>query len=204
MAAYFFNHVSVGDNQMFYMRATSRFAPGRVARVAAALVFSILLAAASMAHSAPVAVTLSGSAPSTQAQGKVPGQYIVVFKADAINTRGLANSLARVHGLGVEHVYQFALKGFSARMSAQAAAALSADPDVAYVEQDTYMHAIAAVTPTGVRRIEADVNLYAANPVDVDIAIIDSGVAPHPDLNIFAATDCTGRNPFKVNHLLFR
>ena len=52
--------------------------------------------------------------------------------------------------LVVGHVYEFALKGFSVRMSAQVAAALSADPDVAYVEQDSYMHAIAAVTPTGV------------------------------------------------------
>ena len=70
--------------------------------------------------------------------GPVLGQYIVVFEDDVGNPRGLANALARAHGIAPRHVYEFALKGFAARMPAPIAEMLAQDPDVAYVEQDLY------------------------------------------------------------------
>ncbi|MCH8808715.1 MAG: protease inhibitor I9 family protein, partial [Proteobacteria bacterium] len=127
--------------------------------------------------------------------GPVPGQYIVVFEDDVADPRGLANALARAHGFAPQHVYEFALKGFAARMPAPIAEMLALDPDVAYVEQDLYaqtqLHGNNFQTlTTGVDRIDADLNATASidefdDRVDVDIAIIDTGIdLDHPDLNV--------------------
>ena len=134
--------------------------------------------------------------------GPVPDQYIVVFKDDVTDPRGLANALSRRNGFAVQHVYEFALKGFAGNMPAPVAEALAQDPDVAYVEQDVYAHAILhennfQTLPSGVKRIDADLNPLAANPVDVDIAILDTGVDfDHPDLNVFHRVDCAKGGPF--------
>ncbi len=117
--------------------------------------------------------------------GPVSGQFIVVFQDDITNPRGLANALARQNGFSLRGVYTTALKGFSARMPDAVAERLSLDPDVAYVEQDAYVHADELVT--GVDRIDADTNATAGiglgGMVDVDVAVIDSGISPHADLN---------------------
>jgi subtilisin len=51
--------------------------------------------------------------------------------------------------------------------------------------------------PTGIRRIAADQNPQAAirgdgGAIDVDVAVLDSGIAAHPDLTIAGGTACTG------------
>lgn len=75
--------------------------------------------------------------------------------------------------------------------------ALSRDPRVAYFEPDHVFHTFAQDLPTGVDRAEADRNPHAAidgadSRVDVDIAIIDTGIDyTHPDLYVTRATDCT-------------
>ncbi len=121
--------------------------------------------------------------------GVVPGQYIVVFYDDVAEPRGRANGLARAHGVRIGHVYQHALKGFSFAGSERAAEALAFDLDVAYVEPDLYAQAFLhgnnfQTLPTGVDRVDADLNATAN--VDVDIAIIDTGIdLDHPDLNVF-------------------
>ena len=128
-------------------------------------------------------------------EGVVPGQYIVVFHDDVADPRGRANVLARQHGFALRQTYAFALKGFAARMPAPAVQALVLDPDVAFVEPDLFAHAILhgnafQTLPTGVNRIDADLNNTAninggGNRVDVDIAIIDTGIdLDHPDLNV--------------------
>jgi subtilisin family serine protease len=127
--------------------------------------------------------------------GPVLGQYIVVFEDDVTNPRGLANALARAHGFAPRHVYEVALKGFAARLPAPVAEMLALDPDVAYVEQDVYvqtqLHGNNYQTLTeGVDRIDADLNAtanidYVDDRVDVDIAIIDTGIdLDHPELNV--------------------
>ena len=74
-------------------------------------------------------------------------EYVVVLK-DGAARRGdapalwgpsvaaVAGDLARAHGARVERVFEHALLGFSARMTAERAAALAADPRVDYVEED--------------------------------------------------------------------
>jgi len=140
----------------------------------------------------------TGGTAVARPQGAVPGQYIVVFKDGVADPRGLAAAMGRQHGFRVQHSYQTALKGFAARMPAVVAEALSDDPDVALVEPDLYAYASVLISlPTGVARIGADLNEFADidgvdSRVDVDIAIIDTGIdLDHPDLNVYAAVDCT-------------
>lgn len=53
------------------------------------------------------------------------------------------------------------------------------------------------VIPTGIRRIAADQNSQAdiqgdGGAIDVDVAVLDSGIAAHPDLTIAGGKACTG------------
>ncbi len=66
----------------------------------------------------------------------VPDQYIVVFTDDVRDPPGLAHGLARAHGGSVLFTYEYAIKGFAAQLPAQAAEAISRNPNVAYVEPD--------------------------------------------------------------------
>ena len=75
--------------------------------------------------------------------GPIPDQYIVVFNDDVADPAALARQLAAAHGTSPRYVYQYAIKGFAARLSAAAAVALERHPLVADVEQDQVMYAIA-------------------------------------------------------------
>jgi subtilisin family serine protease len=113
--------------------------PGSRWRVAGALGGATIAAA--------IVVTMVSS-PVSAADGVVLGadqpnaiadSYIVVFKDEAVSPGSVgtrATSLAGQHGGTVAATYTSALRGFSARMSEQAARRLAANPAVAYVEQD--------------------------------------------------------------------
>jgi subtilisin family serine protease len=82
--------------------------------------------------------------------GAIPNRYIVVLRDDAeIATGDYARVLGRVQmvtrgrGAVPEHVYAVALRGFAAFMSEEDAVAISLDPQVAYVEEDSIMMAMA-------------------------------------------------------------
>ncbi len=144
---------------------------------------------------------VAGATPSSESSGKldpagsaerVSGRYIVVLEDTA-----LAGAVARAHsdslGFGVVHVYNHALKGYSATMSASLADKVESLPGVRWVEQDRLVHADAQSTPTGINRANADASPTAnINGVDdrvnVDVAVIDTGVdLDHPDLNVYTA-----------------
>ena len=62
--------------------------------------------------------------------------YIFVFK-DSLGTgeiRGLARHLAATNGGSLRHVYSKAIQGFSASLTAKAAAAIATNPNIAYYE----------------------------------------------------------------------
>jgi len=84
----------------------------------------------------------------------VKGQYIVVLNDEAAGLRGdfsmsrqVAEVLTNAFGGEIGHVYQHAVNGFSVTMPEAAARALSNDPRVAYVEEDTVV--TANVTQSG-------------------------------------------------------
>jgi subtilisin family serine protease len=142
---------------------------------------------------------LAALAPAASAQ-PVPDQYIVVLRANA-NARDVANA----HGLAARSEYDGALNGFAAHVPAARLRALQNDPRVSYVEQDQVMAASEQTLPTGVDRSEGDQSSTAAGngsgSISVGIAIIDTGIASHADLNLvgginFANAGKKGNNKF--------
>ena len=153
-------------------------------------------AAALLFFSLCVTGLLAAAAPA--GPGAQTGRYIVVLEPGAAPA-----DVARAHGVQPFAVYRHALSGFAATMSAGRLAALQRDPRVAYVEADQIARISAQTVPTGIRRAFADENpstdIDGVDDVriDVDIAIIDTGIdLDHPDLNVVASTNCAGGGPF--------
>ncbi len=85
-----------------------------------------------------------------QGKNAIPDQYIVVFNEWATGPAGdysvaeeLTGLMTSIYGGKVKHIYKHALNGFTARMTKEAALALSQDPRVAYVEEDGAVYASA-------------------------------------------------------------
>jgi len=77
----------------------------------------------------------------TAAAEAVPGQYIVVLQNTVADPASVARDLVNAAGGSLLRVYSSAIKGFAARLSAPAAAALASNPLVASVEPDQVMRA---------------------------------------------------------------
>jgi len=131
----------------------------------------------------------------------IPSQYIVVFK-DTVDTDTAANELAGRFNMSVLFRYRHALRGMAVIMPPKLLDKLSADPRVAYIEQDVMVSIDAQTLPTGVDRSNADLDPVANidnfdDRVDVDIAILDTGIDfDHPDLNLFRYAYCKPQGPF--------
>ena len=129
----------------------------------------------------------------------VRGRYIVVFKDDIASPRAEARRITE--GLAGQPiaVYEHAIKGFAiTNVPDAAAAALARHPSVKYVEQDRVVELFVQTLPAGVRRIFADdnanIDIDGSDDlrVDVDVAIIDTGIDfEHPDLHVVAGQDCS-------------
>ena len=121
----------------------------------------------------------------------IPQHYIVVMDVDAAGTAGdfnasaaRATEMSTTFGARVSHVYAHAINGFSAWMSDDRAVALSDDPRVKFVEQDSIMTATVTQTnpPWGLDRIgQRDLPLnrtysYTSTGNGVNAYIIDTGI----------------------------
>ena len=146
------------------------------------------------------AVTTSGVTAATAAPAS--SGYIVMLNPTA-DSASVAAEHARATGATVGHVYQYAIRGYSAQMSATAAARIASDPRVLLVQPDGVASIAAQTLPTGINRVDADLSPTAAingmdMRVNVDVAIIDTGIDfTHPDLNVYTAgaKNCsTGRS----------
>lgn len=171
----------------------------RLCALSACLMTALLSAPAAAQNSGQGGRSTPDAAAAAQAGTVVPGRYIVVFRDDVTDARVSADELGRVHGLGVGFVYSKALKGFSAAIPARVLAALRRDPRVAFIEADQMVQAFGQSNPTGVHRIFGDANAAITIDgadnlrIDVDVAVIDTGIASHPDLSTpVARTDCSG------------
>ncbi len=119
---------------------------------------------------------------------------------------------ARAAGIRPSRVFRHAIGGFSARLTDRQARRLRADPTVAsverdapvWVERDVVDGSVVAIStispqriPSGIRRIHATeqplAHIGSRTTTDVDIAVIDTGIAAHPDLRIAGGVNCTGK-----------
>ena len=131
-----------------------------------------------------------------------PDRYIVQLRAGG-DVGAQAQRLERQYGLNVGFVYRYALNGFAAVIPAQRLAQVQNDPAVLLVEPDLVIHTVSQTVPTGVERIGATLNTAAAidgndSRVNVDVAVIDTGIEAHADLNVFARTDCVDTSLFGI------
>jgi len=144
-----------------------------VSRRMSSISFLVLL----IASLAPVSAAAAGA-----------DRYIVVLHDDVGNPGSVASEHAR-GGAAVDHVYRHGLKGYSAMMSATAAARISNDPRVDYVEADGVAHK--SVTQSnatwGLDRIDqralplSSTYSYNYTGAGVTAYIIDTGISPHSD-----------------------
>lgn len=140
-----------------------------------------------------------GAAAAPKAGDVVPDQYIVVFH-DWVRTPGNeARVLAAQHGLGLDLVYERAIRGFAAKVPPGRLALLRRDPRVRFITEDRIFEIAAQTLSTGVNRIEADQSSTqsgnASGAVDIDVAILDTGIqGNHPDLNVAGGYNCTSKN----------
>ena len=148
-----------------------------------------------VAFAFPALVALSVHAQNSrgkffQVPNAIPNQYIVVFKDAAVGSSDitpLAQNLARAHGAVPDHIYNHALKGFSVRLPESAARALSNNPRVAYVEEDSVVFATGLQfdAPWGLSRIDQRSSVdpyyfYNSSPTgagaSVNVYVIDTGI----------------------------
>jgi len=128
-----------------------------------------------------------------------PDRYIIVFKDDVQSPSSAASDIAKERGLGISHVYEKAIKGFSAIVPRGQLDKVMSDPRVDFVEQDLIVSIFAKggkpgppsknnddsnqppqTTPTGINRIGGVIQLASS----VNVAVLDTGIANHPDLNL--------------------
>lgn len=83
-------------------------------------------------------------------------------------------------------VYEHALRGVADEFSAQALSSLASDAQVSCVEPDQVVYAFNELPTNDAAKIDG-----SDQRVDVDVAILDTGIASHPDLNIAGGVKCT-------------
>ena len=120
----------------------------------------------------------------------VEDHYIVVLKPSGGSPERAADAVAlESSDVTVTQVYEHVFDGFAAVISAEQVEDVRDDPRVQAVVPDQEVHTFAQTLPTGISRIDADQNATAKidgvdEKVNVDVAVLDTGIGPNPDLNI--------------------
>ncbi len=143
---------------------------------------------------APAAPAGAGALPKINGGLDATGRYIVVLKSGADTTATVSRLAARAD-VRTGRTFTRAIRGFSASLDAAQRRALLRDPDVEAVVPDEIVH-LAQTIPTGVSRVGAKLSPVAKidgldERVDADVAIVDTGIGPHPDLNIAGGYNCS-------------
>jgi len=142
----------------------------------------------SLAGLLPLAVVV-GAAPALQ--DDTGAEDVIVVLDEGADPEETASEL----GVEPTFVYDGVINGFAARIPQRKLEAARRRGDVARIDRDAPVRKFAQITPTGVDRIDADVNPTAqingdGGAVNVDIAILDTGIARHRDLTIAGGYNC--------------
>jgi subtilisin len=131
--------------------------------------------------------------------------YIVVLKPGADVTKAV--SKAKGVGATVSQTYNVALSGFAANIPTDKVSVIAADASVAFVAADGVVSSgikppnkcttkDCQVPDAGILRIDAEESSTRSGDgqgaVNVNVAVFDSGVGPHSDLNIAGGKSCNG------------
>lgn len=138
-----------------------------------------------------MAVLLWVAQPSfAQGNGRrvIPGSFVIQVRDD-IDPNLAAATISQLFQGQVKHVYKTALRGFSIDLPPGLAKKdLQELKWLTIVEPDQVVEACQTgqIVPTGIRRIGAQTDAYpSTNPIDIDVAIIDTGIdLYHQDLNV--------------------
>jgi len=153
---------------------------------------------------AAMSAALVTLAPQTFAQGIGPSaedieavrdSYIFVFdnSVNAADVRGKSGKMVSAAGGTRGHVYTASIRGFSAKMSATAAAKMAENnPNIAYFEKDQIAYALFQGRPGGGGTPPAQTTEYGVIRVGGPVSgagktawVIDTGIQQdHPDLNV--------------------
>lgn len=116
----------------------------------------------------------------------IPGQYIVLLNSSVADPEAATQELMWNRRAAIEHTYQYAVKGFAAKLSKAQADSLSRNPNVAVVQPDLRVKAQSLTVesdPTwGLDRVdEHDYPLdsrysYGATGSGVNVYVIDGGI----------------------------
>lgn len=140
------------------------------------------------------------------------------FRISRVHRAKVTERVSRLRartGIRTDRVFRNVLPGFSARLTESDVLALRADPGVSAVVPDERLTlegvaesgggvaAVAttslgkgAVVPTGIRRVRAHLSPVARidgrdERVRGNVAVLDTGIAPHPDLVVAGGRNCT-------------
>ena len=140
--------------------------------------------------------TLVPVAVATQATGEVSpawGRYIVVLKSPSAS--GSLTESASALGATVNGVFS-SLNGLLVTLPLLNLKTLLGDPRVAYVVPDRPVRLLAEPAPAGVSRIGAtpkvnpDGSVFTTADPKAAVAIVDTGISPHPELNVVGGVNC--------------
>jgi hypothetical protein len=161
---------------------------------------------------ATVAALTAPAAAARLAAPAPPVGRIVVTVPGALDAA--VTAAARLPGAVVTDVWRTALTGFAVTLPATAADGLAALPGVRFAAPDLpvsvepldYAYSVAPVgpqrVPHGVLRIKAGLSRQHAADAKAPakgrpgVAVIDTGVAPHPDLHVAGGYDCVDRTSY--------
>ena len=161
----------------------------KVVRIIGASAMAVVVAASVAAAATPAwAGPPRGTVMLADSTAAVADSYLVVFRDGLVGraaVRSRAGDLAGRHGGTVRHTYQHAVRGFEARLSADAAKRVAADPAVRYVQQNQVVSVTASQSPTpawGLDRIDQrslpldGSYTYGNAAANVRAYVIDSGI----------------------------
>ena len=131
--------------------------------------------------------------------------YVVTLQDGDVDPGAVADDLAKTNGLVISHVYRHAIRGFSAKISDEAMQELRRNKLVASIAPVEHGQFDSQTIPSDMYRIEvypSSKNSQAGiagngGNINVDVAVVDSGIGPHSDLNIsgglnYVGTNCAG------------